>query len=418
MKNKIIPAFSLFCLVSFTGCSSADRIEDNRIDIVTAFSNQKVLKASDYFSEVRYVPLETTDESIIGKDAEMQFLGDKILITTAQGQCLLFDKNTGKYLTTVGHKGEDPEGYSSATAWINDQTGMIYLDSKKAWVAYNRSGQFEKRITIPDQLSGASFSYWDPVTFVAHTTGMFSSGKEEILFFNEDSILSRLPIQEAIADKFDVSAINSVSVFKGGEEGYQKFGAPNLKGIMEINFNEPDQGYMQLMGMTHFWHTKGDLYYKGDFNDTIYQVKEHQLIPAKILDMGEYSWPYEECFNKKHDRSFIVTHILECDDYLLLRFVQYIYNTEKRTAYTTILDKSKGIIQIAPVEKGFKDDLSHFIPLQPYTVSSSGEYGGIIQAFDVVEWFEDNQGKTISPQIRHLQEIDEEDNPVLVLLNK
>ena len=38
---------------------------------------------------------------------------------STNGQCLSFDKQTGKYLGSIGHKGEDPKGYSNASCFIH-----------------------------------------------------------------------------------------------------------------------------------------------------------------------------------------------------------------------------------------------------------------------------------------------------------
>ena len=35
-----------------------------------------------------------------------------------------------------------------------------------------------------------------------------------------------------------------------------------------------------------FWHTQDKLYFKGEFNDTIYQVTEQGLHPERRFDFG------------------------------------------------------------------------------------------------------------------------------------
>lgn len=409
----------LFCLF-LLGCTSAEKGKDSVVDVASAFSDQKPLKASDYFANVRYIPLETTDESIIGKDAQMQFVGDNLLITTSQGQCLLFDKNTGKFLATVGHRGEDPEGYSSANAWIDSQAGTIHVESfNNAWVTFDSEGRFRERISLPlKTTTGVSFTNPDADTYAGYCTGVLGDGDEteNVLFFNKSTVLKRIPLQDTGETSFDPSNIGSINVFKGGEDGYKQFGSPNLDGIIDLQFKDPDRGFIQLMGVTRFWHVGSDLYFKADYNDTIYQVKQQELIPLTVLDLGEYHWPYAERFNRLKDHSFYITHILDNDDLMLFRFVRYLFNAEKRTAYNAVWNKRSGEVRISPLANGIEDDLTRFFPLHPLAVSpSSGEYGGIIQAFDVVEWFDEK--KEISPEIEHLKSVGEEDNPVIVFFS-
>lgn len=416
--NRSLFSICLCGFIILTGCGSSQNREENHVALASAFEKQEILKASDYFSTVRYVPLETTEESVIGKDAEIHFVGDRILVTTAQGQCLLFEKNTGKFLRKVGHRGEDPEGYSNATAWIDHRTEMIYLESSKAWVVYDKEGYFSKRISNPVSSGVSAYAFRDDGTYIAYRNEMFNPEEEKILFFNENEILESFRVRQDADLPFNVSDIASISVLKGGEDGYKQFGSPTLKGIIDLSFKEADKGFVQLIGATHLWNADDKLYLKVDFNDTIYQVKPTGLIPAKMLDLGEYHWSWNEQFNKDQDRSFRITHIMECEDYMFVRFVQHIYHADKRTPYTAVLNKKNGTLKIAPVEKGLEDDLNHFFPLQPYTVSPSGEYAGFIQAFDVTEWLGDNAGKTLSPVIEHLKQVGEEDNPVLVLMEK
>jgi len=98
---------------------------------------------------------------------------------------------------------------------------------------------------------------------------------------------------------------------------------------------------------------------------------------------------------------------------MLFRFVRYLFNTEKRTAYNAIWNKRSGEVRISLLANGIEDDLTRFFPLHPLAVSPSGEYGGMIQAFDVAEWFDEK--KEISPEIEHLKSVVEDDNPVIVL---
>lgn len=42
-------------------------------------------------------------------------------------QCLLFDKETGKFICSVGHRGDDPEAYSSTCGYLNPKTNYCIL---------------------------------------------------------------------------------------------------------------------------------------------------------------------------------------------------------------------------------------------------------------------------------------------------
>ena len=106
MKTTILSASLLLLLSSCTPTKTTNNL--NAIDIAGSFEHLTELKVSQLGKNIRYVPLETTDSSLIGNSHNIKLLKDKILVAT-EGSCLAFDKQTGKYLGTIGHKGGDPE---------------------------------------------------------------------------------------------------------------------------------------------------------------------------------------------------------------------------------------------------------------------------------------------------------------------
>ena len=69
-------------------CGQAPREEGlKRIDVGTAYASQASLKASDYFRKVRYIPLETTEQSLVGNNPEIWIADDHLIVSTEQG-CL------------------------------------------------------------------------------------------------------------------------------------------------------------------------------------------------------------------------------------------------------------------------------------------------------------------------------------------
>ena len=123
-KTTILSASLLLLLSSCTPTKTTNNL--NAIDIAGSFEHLTELKVSQLGKNIRYVPLETTDSSLIGNSYNIKLLKDKILVAT-EGSCLAFDKQTGKYLGTIGHKGGDPEGYSEVVYYIHPQTGILYF---------------------------------------------------------------------------------------------------------------------------------------------------------------------------------------------------------------------------------------------------------------------------------------------------
>ena len=75
---------------------------------------QDGLKLSDFGSRVRYVPLETSDSCLIGRTQWALWSERGLLVPSSsrnEVRMYSFDMETGRFITNVGHRGEDPKGY-------------------------------------------------------------------------------------------------------------------------------------------------------------------------------------------------------------------------------------------------------------------------------------------------------------------
>lgn len=81
--------FGSLCAGMFlTSCMERENEEASKrvIEVGKAISSPAELKASDYFDEIRYVPLETRDDCLVGSSPDIKLLDKYILITSANRQ--------------------------------------------------------------------------------------------------------------------------------------------------------------------------------------------------------------------------------------------------------------------------------------------------------------------------------------------
>ena len=124
MKKQIMLGGLLLLLGSCTPQNKAN--DPNAIDIAVSLEHLTELKICQLGKQIRYIPLETTDSSLIGNSYSIKLSKDHIFVST-NGRCLSFNKQTGKYLGSIGHKGEDPQGYSNANCFIHPHTNNLYF---------------------------------------------------------------------------------------------------------------------------------------------------------------------------------------------------------------------------------------------------------------------------------------------------
>lgn len=403
-----------FLLVS---CNEKEAENNNVFRLAEAIDAPSEIKVSDCFNRVRYIPLETTDSSLVGKGAYVQIIKNRILVSTNQNQCLMFDKETGKFIKQVGHIGNDPEGYSSVYCWGDNETGMIYFNRwNKELVCYDQEGLFKEVITTPlnmESYSSISFTYREDGTFVSHEQGMLGDAISRLSFFKDNEQITSYTTVTNDEQPLDPSNIAEISVLKD-DSAIELYGPTAREGVIVVDYKEPETGCVTITNKQALWHQDKNLYFKEAYNDTIYQIKDTTLVPAVVLDFGKYHWDFSERFMKNKDNAALITQILDSKDRMIIVFIRQLFH--KPVLYNAVVTKSTGEVKVGLYADALKDDLTDFLPVQPMSVSSIGEYAGLLSAADVVAWFEENEGiKDLPQQLKELKQIGEEDNPVVAI---
>lgn len=227
-----------------------------------------------------------------------------------------------------------------------------------------------------------------------------------IALFRGDEIVrvESLPVGQEGDKAITPDDIVSISVLKDGGDG-----------LAFIKYKDGRSAIYPL-GNSCFWHAGKDLYFRQSYNDTIYRVSAaKELQPVRVLDLGVYSWSYNERFEDKKDAIY-PTKFMENEDVILFRFMTNVYN-DKQNTYNALYRKVDGAVRVSPLDDKITDDTNGFLPLQPVSVSASGEFAAILPSEEVVSWFEDNAGETDIPaEVAALKKVGEEDNPVVVIM--
>lgn len=423
MKTSYLYTLVLGSLAfGLASCNQPGIMKKGAIDVVASFASPVELKASDCFRKIRYLPLETSDSCLVGSGPLIRIFGDKIIVTTSQQQCLLFDKATGRFISSVGHVGNDPEGYSGVTHFTDDKPdGTIYFNGwHNELVSYGADGNFRGKVKVPleskERIAGLYNCVNDDI-FLGYYSGPFGDGKDRILFFRDDEALRTIALtRDSPGESINPSEIESISVLNG-EPATEKYGSAGREGVLVMNFKGPETGCISFMGSNSMWHVGKDLYFKDTYNDTIYQVVDTMLIPSTVFGLGTYHWDYADRYNKARGKdAILIGQVLDSKEYMLFNFIVDIFN--KAEVYNGLYNKNSGELKVGTYKEGLKDDLTYFMPLQPWTVSPAGEYASLIPAEKVVEWFTDNAGKqeALASELQVLKRVGEEDNPVIVLM--
>lgn len=404
---------------SLASCGNSDTIKGGTIDVATALAAPVELKASDCFRKVRYLPLETTDSCLVGNNPQIKIAGDKIIVMSGQ-RCLAFDKTTGRFICSIGHVGNDPEGYGSVTFFADNKPdeSLYFTGWNNELVRYGTDGTFKGKVKVPldpKKNKVGIYSNVDDQLFIGSYTNLFGGGNEKLLFFRGNEPVHSIDFSYDSQD-INPSDIGSVSVVNG-EVAAGIFGPAARDGVLIINFKEPERGTISFKGNNRMWHVGKDLYYKYTYNDTIYQVVDTTLVPSSVFGLGSYHWDAADRFNKERgNKAILIGHVMDSRDRMIFSFITNLF--DKAEVYNAIYTKKTGEVKVGDYKEGLKDDLTHFLPLQPWCVSVDGEYASLIPADEVVEWFDTQEGKTESlpAGLQVLKHVSEEDNPVIAFM--
>lgn len=413
MKSKLaLSAIVVFTAISCNNSQVTTSTGLTEIDIAGNMQQFTKLKASDLGKTIRYVPLETTDESLVGNNPRIKIFNNKILVTTAK-QCMLFDKTSGKFLGNIGHIGEDPEGYSQTSGWINEDTETLYFRRRpNNLIKYNTSGNYIGKVIVPTPPNTPSEYVLSDSIITGYYDDLMENVTRSIIQFSENGIV--LDTISAISASVGVSlsGIKDISVLKKKD----LYGLAGASGLMVINTFD-DKSIFSFPGIPALWKNNNDIRFKQFFSDTVYNVKGSILEPTIVFNTGKWHWPVEERFNKDiSDKKLLITYVFETPNSIYFEYIRNLYNIEDAEYYKGIYFKDNNTIKISRGKDPIEDDLSKFMDIQPLVCSNKGEYAGIIQVDDILNWMEENPDMEYTGNLAFLNNFDDDMNPVVVLI--
>lgn len=420
------------CLLMAWGSSSCqqqkevDYMKSKHILVAQAIKSPSEIKASDYFQSIEYIPLEITNECPIADNSKVRLLKEKILIyNTAFKQCFLFDRKTGQFLCSIGHIGNDPESVSYIVPWLNYEKDLICLGGwKNVLQLFKSDGSYQGGIKIPDFdhfRAERDFLFLQDSSIIQYYS-RFGSTDRYLRFFKNKTTTNKIniPIGDSIVptikDLYSVTAVNGT--YSGEEDkdyGVRYYSPRNINEISLEYFKQEEVATVDIR-TSPFWQTGNNYYFKENYNDTIFQIKETSLYPAFILDLGNQHWDKADCFKWKKDKSILVTNILDCNNFLLVSCVIHPFDYEGFESYNILWNKNSGHTIAAPIKDGITNDIYPFMNLHLLAVSPEGDFADMIPAEDILEWFTMNDTTSLPDNIKTLRNLKEDDNPVVVIM--
>lgn len=374
------------CALCLYSCSTRQQIEQSGpvlIDVHRVINKSPEKQPlSAVAKSCKYVPLETTDESVF-KNIRSLYLTHQYIITVTYESCMVFDRETGKFIREIGTKGPGPNEYNGIRCAAFDEVRqLIYLISNYngALLCFDTGG---KIISYTPRFNEHRIMHWDlldSITYAGNIGNLTGDQKKRMVIgsFREDSVY--------IIPNYDFFPFSS-------RDGNSVIVSP-------------------LNADAKFYHFDNHLYVKEYFNDTIFEIrKPHDLYPKYVFELGE-KVPQDlrgqtEKLHRQLSQYLVHSSSQETKNHL---FSIFEYDDK---IYTGIFDKKKQVLTIVDRQDstpfGLENDINGGIPFWPRYINFSGEMVNWMDADRFFEYQEKHNLKT-------LPNLNEEDNPVVMIV--
>lgn len=148
------------------------------IEVILPGSYPKKDLSLQDIAEVRYVPLETSDESLFKNIRWVAMRDDKIVITDFSKQVLVFD-SAGRFISKIAREGPGPQEYRiMANTAVDFDRQLVYVEDIMSIIAYDFDGYLIRRFPKPDYVSADMLYVCGPDRLIAYyeTNGLKEEG--------------------------------------------------------------------------------------------------------------------------------------------------------------------------------------------------------------------------------------------------
>ena len=350
------------------------------------------LRMSDLIESIEYIPLETTDECLIGNGVFYDFSDNYIIAGDYKGEtAYLFDRK-GKFMRPIGSKGGGPQDFT--------HLGYMWIDANSRYVVINTSG----KALFFDLKGNFLFSTRFPIDdrqVSCYTQEKFLRVAESYLLRDSSYYVFNLFDQKGRLIK---EAIRSVPIPLIADKAWR------------IAF--------KIIPIGNSYEYENMLHVRETMNDTIYQIDGlNNFIPKYVFNLGKYRLTPEIQGNLPRFRELapncvVPQYVAETTDYVL---IYYNYQDQYHYCY---FDKAEGKTYAFNSKNGFPNDYDGGLDF--FFIMDKGQKNQYLSSYIQADEFTDPEKRTKlephGPQSavrafeKLVKKVDPDDNPVIMIV--
>jgi len=349
-------------------------------DIPEAINNPEQIKMSDFVSEISYVELETTQESLIGKVHTLIPAEDKYLLSSRNKTIRVFSDN-GEYVKDIGKIGKGPGEY-------NDVRSLFWDDNLKEVIIYNIGNANLQFYTIDGNFKRSFKVPHSPMFVYRQHNGKYLG-----------SLLFETQIDSIIGRHFQFDTLGIVFPY-----GQQK--------------DAEEQNLPTIFAMPSFFQM-GDLdLFIPERSDTVFQVEGKELIPFAALGLSDKMMPDKVYYNRDASPEVKSKYIYSINAKGLNdhEFVaEFKLGSNRFIAFCNTRNGSSKILELD--DSGIPNDIDGGLPITNFFYSTI--CNGYLYMAQSPLYFKSGIEEGLlpnpSPELREfVNQLDNEDNPLII----
>ncbi len=392
-------AFSLASLL-LSGCSKNEpgehELQIEEINLEKALLNFKTdMPLSEVADQIKYIPLETKEECIIGRIEKIVISGE-FLFVASKSQLFQFESN-GKFVKSFGAKGKGPGEYTEVTDFSVGSHGgkvSIYNRELKKVIHYDVEGNFENEYLIEG---------YPALVHLDHKGRLNVSWVFPNFFYNQNF---------------------AVNVYgENGEVAQQIIHRPD-EGVNESNVLE-----IPSTGCTNFERFNDTLTYYESNSELVYRIlKDGKPIPRYRIIQN-----HQKKLEERNSGKIIPENFRTCLFNETSRFVFMPRGLYQNKVHHVLYDKKTKEISTfrlshpsmrLQIEAGFINDIDGGYPFSPLGIVSPSEAYCTFYASDLEKMQSDDFFKNVVPKdtkaraalLELISKSSPEDNPVIMVV--
>lgn len=395
MMRQKITYFAMVACLSLVACTTQQTEQSlgkqpyTVIPFEKGVENEKQVKLSEIAEKITFVPMETTDASLLNKVRANNIISvnGNIVIPCFNMGAFAFDEK-GKFIAPISRKGQGPAEFLRFVGVSgNSDLNLIYVKDGRKMMAFRPDGTFVDEYKTPGAL------HWESSIAM------------------QDSIMLSAVINYTGQRPYRLILTNAQGDTLKAFPQYDRFEIP--KGMNYIYINNKENFLYQY---------KDESVYHDYYCDTLYTVTLDSLLPRYLLDMGKYKLPKDlrieaEFFSdepeqaKKKAENYSRPIFFENDRYIVMPYTTW--NLHNRDLPTELMYYDRQTKECIKVKGGaFVNDMVGDLPFCPDARIAENVLAEWWEASELMELAEEGVG--LPENLKNLQE---DDNGVLVLVH-